>query len=240
MYDTVLYHPGGRGRVLTLMEGAALPSGFDLSGIAGVVIDRPQNPEIAQRVQDLSDEEFQKINTLDGRFDGQNFLGSMPSGPRPSKPFDPPEWLEGEISALSGVFQAVTGASSGSVYFRTANANQFHIDGAHNFFENNKSWRMTFALAGAQTIWHNAVYNPEAKYAEGLNKGFPALPESQIGRKGQDFYDTTGALLFRTESPTGLFHKSPDATADERRLVVTFDTRVKTGPCSKLCPNPCF
>jgi hypothetical protein len=240
MHNDVLYHPGGRGRVLTLLDGAVLPQGFDLSGIAGVVIDRAQNPDIAARLQSLDEEAYQTINRLEGRFQGNGFLGTMPMGPRPGKDFTPPEWLEDEIRKLSAVFQNVTGASSGSVYFRTANANQFHIDGAHNFFENNKSWRMTFALAGAQTIWHNAVYNPEAKYAEGLNKGFPALPESQIGKKGRDFYDTTGALLFRTESPSGLFHKSPDVTADERRLVVTFDTRVKTGPCSKLCPNPCF
>ncbi len=240
MQNDVLYHPAGRGRVLTLMSGSGFPSNFDLSGIAGVVIERPQNPEIAAKLKSLDDDDFQTINNLEGRFQEDRLLGTRPMGPRPGKAFEPPNWLEDEIHALSNIFQNVTGAKEGSVYFRTVKTNQFHIDGSRNPLPDNKSWRMTFALAGAQTLWHTAIYDPAKQISSSFNKGYPALPDAEAGQLGRDYFYASGALVFRTESPNGLFHNSPPTSDDERRIVVTFDSRVKSGPCSKLCPNPCF
>lgn len=232
----VAYHPGGKGRVITLDPPYELPEGMDLRGIAGVVLRRTQNAAAAAEINALPQEELAALRQHVGLYNGKEFTQKESDHPRhPPAPYAPPKNVAQEIVVLADAFQRLTGSKQSKAWFPSAPAPTFHVDGAVVM----PQWRLTYAFTGAQTIWHSYVRDKDTPVVNRGGVGFPVIPESRIGTEGKDFFASEGALMFLWNSPNGLFHATPPGQTD-RRFVVTLDTPApRRLDCTRSCPFPC-
>ena len=230
------YHPGGKGRVITLEAPYELPEGTDLRGIAGVVLKREQNPETAAALAAMSDAEFASLHQHAGLYDGVALKQQLQMGPRPPAPFDLPAPIMDELKTLSSAFLRLTGAKETLIQFPSNRAAQkFHIDGANA----KPAWRLTYAFTGAQSLWHNAVRDETIPVCGDAMTGFPTLPDDKVGKKGVDYFAADGALVFLTYSPNGLFHQPPQEDGKRRLLAILNTNAPQRADCSRSCPFPC-
>lgn len=232
---SVTYHPGSKGRVITLDPPYELPEGMDLRGIAGVVLKRMQNTAAAAEIDALSTTDLAELRRHRGSYDGKNFSRTEPMGPHPAPPYAPPENVAREITVLADAFHRLTNSPRVTAWFPNAPARTFHVDGAMV----QPSWRLTYAFTGAQTLWHSYIRNENTPIERKGMVGFPVIPEAEVGREGKDFFPSEGALMFLWNSPNGLFHATPPAQ-DDRRFVLTLDGPApKRAGCERSCPFPC-
>mgnify|MGYP006291992003 CR=1 FL=1 len=261
MLDTsasVEFHPSSQGRLITLDAPYDLPATLPMDGIAGIQLKRPQNEELVDRIQHLSEANLAAFRMIRNSFANSVLQPAPKEGPR-----QPPSissladkslatLLEHEATELAQIFCNITGAPNARIWWPQQRAGEFHIDGGRNNVPTARSWRMTCALSGRQSVWHTFRYKPgdDIETRQGGFMTFPLIPEAQQGRPNIDYFEAEGPLIFRTNSlGSGLFHKTPtddDGLRTERaqlqRLMVTIDARApKDGPCSVagLCPAPC-
>lgn len=231
------FHPASCGRVLVLEPPYELPDGMkDLRGVAGVVLKRKPNPDVADYINSLSDEEFSDLHKHEGLIVHGEMKQGPARGPRPPAPFSPPDIIANEIHTLASVFQRLAHTNENRAYFPTTPAPEFHCDGAATNLPN---WRMTYALTGPQTLWHSYQRDSETPVVRRGMMGFPMIPKDNIGELNKDYFASEGALMFLTDSANALFHRSPDKEKG-RRFVVTFDARSERRVnCGANCLFPC-
>lgn len=226
-------HPNSNGRVIVLDE---IPQQMDLRGIAGIVCKRTKNPEIAAYINARSPEELKELRSNEALFDGHSLIQRPGNGPHRPAAFNLPAIIEKEVAELAKIFHDVTNAKTSRIWFPSAPATTFHVDGSQT---NSPQWRMTFALNGDQTIFHNYQRDENTPMQRAMGLSYPVIPEDRIGTFGTDSFAAEGALIFLWNSKNALFHRTPDKQA-ENRFVVTIDANApRQLNCQQNCPFPC-